>query len=154
MDSPLEPVPFGSKRSERKGTAQVQESGAVPYRSDESIRSGNALDDAGSPETARALGLAERFRYWKGVSGRRYLFSAVPEDTLESLSNVVVVMAAHGPSGEPRAAWVGEIDARGRRRGRPLVPNRSQRIAAFVHFLAFSDAERQAVVEDLIGSAA
>jgi hypothetical protein len=35
-----------------------------------------------------------------------------------------------------------------------LVPNRSQRIAAFVHFLAFSDAERQAVVEDLIGSAA
>ena len=48
-NEPLEPVPFGSLLSERQGSAQAQgpaqanDSGAIPYRSDESIRSGNAL---------------------------------------------------------------------------------------------------------------
>ncbi len=39
----IDPVPFGSKQSERKGPAQVVVSGANPYRSDGPIRSGNAL---------------------------------------------------------------------------------------------------------------
>ncbi len=43
----LEPVPFGSKRSERKGPAQGLDSGAIPYRSNGPIRSGNALDVCG-----------------------------------------------------------------------------------------------------------
>jgi PAS domain S-box-containing protein len=42
----LEPVPFGSNRSERKEPAQSLESGAIPYRSDDPIRAGNALDEA------------------------------------------------------------------------------------------------------------
>lgn len=40
---PLEPVPVGSKRSDRKGPAQAIVSGSFPWRSDESIPSGNAL---------------------------------------------------------------------------------------------------------------
>jgi hypothetical protein len=43
MQINLEPVPFGSKRSERKELAQVVDSGANPYRLDDSIRFGKAL---------------------------------------------------------------------------------------------------------------
>jgi tetraacyldisaccharide 4'-kinase len=52
----LEPVPFGSKRSERKGPAQAIKSGAIPYRSADTIRSGNALLGDAVMEAAWAHG--------------------------------------------------------------------------------------------------
>jgi hypothetical protein len=102
---------------------------------------------AGKPETTRALGSGNRFHYWRGKSGRRYLFSAVPEEALKDLSSVVVLFADGEPA-DPRAAWVGEIDGFGRPRGRALAELR-ERAVAFVHFLARNDAERRAVLDDL-----
>jgi drug/metabolite transporter (DMT)-like permease len=53
-DAPgLEPVPSGSNRSGREGPAQALESRAIPLRSDDSLRSGNAL--ALAPDAAALL---------------------------------------------------------------------------------------------------
>ncbi|MEJ1160322.1 hypothetical protein [Prosthecomicrobium sp. N25] len=113
---------------------------------------GTALVMDGSPRTARALGFADRFRYWRGASGRRYLFSAVTPDSLDDLVNVVVLTTVDGVDGDARVAWVGEIDEGGGRCGRSFA-DVAGRARVWVHFLAATGPERQAVLRDLTEAA-
>jgi amidophosphoribosyltransferase len=53
----FEPVPFGSKRSERKGPAQALGPGAIPFQSDDPIRSEYALDDDTLHEECGVFGI-------------------------------------------------------------------------------------------------
>lgn len=113
----------------------------------------HSLVTDGTPITARSLGFGERFRYWKGASDRRYLFSAVSQGSLDDLTDVVVLMTSEMPNGQPSVAWVGEIDERGHLYGRALTALRGSRTRVFVHFLASSEAERKDIVRDLTEAA-
>lgn len=114
---------------------------------------------AGTPKTARSLGLGDGFRYWRGASGRRYLFSAVPADALDDLMDVVVILAAEPASGEPIASdptpvWLGEVDDAGGKTGYPLARRRGALTRTFVHFPAGGDTDRHSTMLDLAGGRA
>lgn len=106
-----------------------------------------------APLAAEALGLGDRYRYFHGRSGRRYLFSAVSIDSLDDYRNAVLVLEPRAaPQGETEVAWIGEIDRYGTRRGKPLSPTRLKRMRAYVHLLASVARDRRDVLDDLIAS--
>ncbi|MDR3374228.1 MAG: hypothetical protein P4L98_10925 [Ancalomicrobiaceae bacterium] len=110
---------------------------------------------AGTPSTARSLGFGDGFRYWRGASGRRYLFSAVPQDAIDGLANVVVIEAADPQYGtEPAPVWLGEVDGAGSRNGYSIGRTRGRAIRTFVHFPAGSDPDRHSAMLDLAGGRA
>ena len=45
------------------------------------------------PQVPQRAGLGGRFHYFRGCSGRRYLFSSVPAETLADYRSAVVVLA-------------------------------------------------------------
>ncbi len=101
------------------------------------------------PTIAQSLGLGENFRFWRGASGRRYLFSLVSESDLDDLQNVILIEA--GMSGlEPVPVWLGEVDHDGERHGEVLGAAFGSRRRRYVHFLDGSDADRHAALDDLL----
>lgn len=101
---------------------------------------------AAAPRAAEALGLDDRYRYFFGRSGRRYLFSAVPVEALEDYRGAVVVLLPRRSGG---AVWIGEVDRYGQRRGAPIASRDLSRRIAYVHLLAGRPDERRAVADDL-----
>lgn len=107
------------------------------------------LVDGGSPKVPGLGSLGERFHYWCGQSGRRYLFSAVTANDLLDFTAAIVVLARRDG-----AAVVGEqamvLDGEGRK----LLAARlaaEPGTAAFVHLLSPTEASRRAVIDDLLG---
>lgn len=103
------------------------------------------------PVLARRARLGNRFRYWRGQTGERYLFSAIPFDTLADFRSTVAILAEPTNGGRFIAWSAAMIDAAGR-----LCPLDNAWPAAapagsfaFVHFLAETDADRQSLVDDL-----
>jgi hypothetical protein len=107
------------------------------------------LVDGGCPKVPGLGVLGERYHYWCGRSGRRYLFSAVTGDDLLDFTAAIVVLARRtGPSIVGEQAMV--LDAE----GRSLLAARlgaDPGMAAFVHLLSPTDASRRAVIDDLLG---
>jgi hypothetical protein len=108
------------------------------------------LSDA-APGTARRAEIGDRFRYWRGSSGSRYLFSVVPFAALADFRNAAVILAEPTADGD-FLAWTGAfIDASGRLEALDdawptgAIPG----VLAFVHFLAESEAELRALLNDL-----
>jgi len=100
--------------------------------------------------TAQSIGLGDRFRYWRGTSGRRYLFSLLQETDFDDLQNVVMIEATIAGA-EPIPVWLGEIDGEGTKSGFEIGMATAPKRRAFAHFLAGSDSERHAVMLDLAG---
>jgi hypothetical protein len=99
---------------------------------------------------AQAAGLDARFHFWRGASGRRYLFTEVAPENLRHFENVVVLLAEVTRKGQPVAASATVIEARlfeGAGLFRELAG--SSRLRPFVHFLATTPRARRAVVSDL-----
>jgi hypothetical protein len=103
------------------------------------------------PEIPQQAGLGDRFHYFRGGSGRRYLFTLVSGDALADFRNVVAMLAEPAPSGRLSARTVVTVDGRGRIG--PVAdlawPPVDRQALCLVHLLAASDAERRAVVADL-----
>ena len=97
-------------------------------------------DDA--PEPARRAGLARQYVYWRGASGRRYLFSAVGPDSLADFRDAVVIFAE--PDGDRlvgRSVFaVGDAPAACRPAAGETV---------FIHLLAAAAPLRERIVADL-----
>lgn len=103
------------------------------------------------PTIAQSLGLGENFRFWRGASGRRYLFSLVRESDLVDLQNVVLIEA--GMSGmEPVPVWLGEVDQDGERHGEAIGAATGPRRRRYVHFLEGSADDRRVVLNDLMAA--
>lgn len=95
--------------------------------------------------------LGDRFRYWRGASGRRYLFTEIDGAELADYRGAVAVEIedrAGDEAGEGRVINLLEIDEDGGIRRHPVGFN-AEPSAAFVHLLATSAAERQAILLDL-----
>ena len=105
------------------------------------------------PEIPQQAGLGGRFHYFRGRSGRRYLFTMVSDETLTDFRSVVAMLAEPAPAGRLAARAVATVDALGRI-GPALDPAwppvRGRQALYLVHLLAASEAERRAVVADLV----
>lgn len=104
------------------------------------------------PTTALMLGLGENFRFWRGASGRRYLFSLVRESDLDDLQNVVLIEATMSGM-EPVPVWLGDVDEDGTRNGLTVDMATAGRLRRYVHFLDGAEADRRAVLDDLLAAA-
>jgi hypothetical protein len=106
------------------------------------------------PESPRLAGLGDRFHYFRGASGRRYLFSVVAARELADFASAVVMVAHRRLDGSLAVASVARLDADGRPLGAvggpSLVP---PGCVVLVHLLAESEAARRAVVADLAAPA-
>jgi len=93
-----------------------------------------------APRTAAAAGLAARYLYWCGRSGRRYLFTSTDHASLADFGDGVAIAAVNG-----RLVWAGEVaDLARMPKAAGLSPP-----AFYVHLLAATPEERRAVVDDL-----
>ncbi|MDQ0325725.1 hypothetical protein J2R99_001574 [Rhodopseudomonas julia] len=93
------------------------------------------------PHVVREQGVSDRYLYWSGASGRRYLFSRLDLEHVLSLKDAVVLCVKDGA-----LWWVGSDEA--------LDPADILRFAAdgaifYAHFLAGTGRSRQLVSEDL-----
>jgi hypothetical protein len=100
-----------------------------------------------APESARNAGLGYRYRYWRGASGRRYLFTAIPSESLADFRSVIVVHAEPVADGRLRARAVYAIGDEGETDDVP--PKKAPGDKVFVHFLAVTEDDRRQVVADL-----
>jgi hypothetical protein len=104
------------------------------------------------PEVPRRAGLGDRFHYFRGASGRRYLFSTVPQQDLGDFRSAVVVLARRQASGRLAAYCTMILDLFGRPSTQDRYRLRSipADAVALVHLLADNDRERHELIEDLL----
>ena len=104
------------------------------------------------PEVPRKAGLGDRFHYFRGSSGRRYLFSTVPAGELRDFHSAVVILARTAPSGRLAAYSVARLDETGRLAGSDRFRIRAitSDTVVLVHLLAAGEAERRDLVADLV----
>ncbi len=101
------------------------------------------------PEVPQRVGLGDRFHYFRGSSGHRYLFTAVARDDLADFRSVVVLLARPAPNGRLAANWIAVTDSFGRLEARDRrLPDAPDTIV-LVHLLAETDRERRALIADL-----
>ena len=111
------------------------------------------LSDATSGLARRAK-LGDRFRYWRGRSGAPYLFSAVPFDTLADYRSAVAILAEPTADGSFLAWTAALIDASGRLNADSSWPEGvPYGSIAFVHFLAETESEQHALLDDVFAPA-
>lgn len=104
-------------------------------------------EDGGLALVARECdGLADRYRVWRGRSGRRYLVTVLPLGEAMRVENGVVLLVAIEPDGAREIVWAGVSGEM-----LPgLVLSPSARIEAHVHLLAASPTRRKEALDDLI----
>ena len=104
-----------------------------------------------TPGVARRAEFGNRFRHWRGQSGNRYLFSAVPFGTLTDFRSAVAILAEPAADGRFFAWSAALIDSAGdlHAADEPWPATAPKGSMAFVHFLAETDDERQILVDDL-----
>jgi hypothetical protein len=89
---------------------------------------------------ALAAGVPARYRYWLGRSGRRYLFTCTDVSDLAHFELGVAIAVMAG-----QITWTGDIATLAAMPASAPARN----AAIYVHLLAATPEERQAVVEDL-----
>ena len=104
-----------------------------------------------APGLARRAEFGDRFRYWRGRSGARYLFSAVPFEALADFRQAAAMVAEPMADGGFLAWSAAIIDSAGRLDALDAAWPKSAPAGSvvFVHFLAESDAELEALLGDL-----
>jgi hypothetical protein len=112
------------------------------------------LSDA-RPDFARKAGLGDLFHYWRGRSGRRYLFTVIRNDSLADFRSAVVLFAEPQADGRLLARAATILDGAGRSMdgGSRLAGELSPEALILVHFLAATESERRRILEDLAGTA-
>ncbi len=113
-----------------------------------------AVTDVGPPKFADECGLGDRFRYWQGGSGHRYLFTAMPKAEIADVTSAVVILAKPTADGRFRSVDVCAPGDPGEPSPADLMADLSadSELIAFVHLLAAEPGERRAITEDLSGA--
>lgn len=109
------------------------------------------LLSAPPPAVPQRAGFGDRFHYFRGASGRRYLFSSVTADELADFRSAVVMIARRSPDGRLSARWLIVLDRFGRPVGTPRQwpPLPASDTVILVHLLGATEQERFALVDDL-----
>jgi hypothetical protein len=101
--------------------------------------------------------LGARYRFWRGASGRRFMFTVYPSDACPAYDRAVLVGAAVEPDGARRIVFIADTGAFPEPvldRARAALARIRPRVELHVHLLAESPAERLAVIDDLVSPAA
>lgn len=103
------------------------------------------------PEVPRRAGLGDRFHYFRGVSGRRHLFSIVKRDEIADFHSAIVVVARRHADGRLSAYSAIVLDPFGRAAAgdRHRLKTLPADAVVLVHLLAASDVVRRELVADL-----
>jgi len=100
-------------------------------------------------------GLADNFRYWRGASGAKYVFTEIALTEIgDYTETVVMLLDARRRSSGPKLAYLGEAESAhidSTRKG--TAPNRKLCMRAFVHLLAVDADRRKQVIADLAAAA-
>ena len=96
------------------------------------------------PRAVMAAGLSQRYRYWRGRSGKSYLFTRIDRSTVEDFPGAIVLLA----NGDEIAA-VGQFSADADN----AILAREPGVDCYVHLLAETSGGRAEVLEDLAASA-
>lgn len=107
-----------------------------------------------SPGFLSGLAQAERYRYFTGHSGQRYIFTKMSVADLEDCRQAVVILlskpdARSGERKNDRPVWLGEIDRNGKRHGPRLTRGKLARSDIYVHLLAENAGMRRSILNDL-----
>lgn len=91
----------------------------------------------------------ERFCYWQGTSGKRYLFTRINPEDLPSFSDCLILLAKERAEGNAQLHWIGEIKDLTPQAFRDLPNHQFGRLTTYIHLLARTQSERQKIVTDL-----
>ena len=92
--------------------------------------------------------LSNRFCYWQGEDGERYLFSQIPMDDIANFSDCVLLLATEENT-NPKVHWVGEISDLTPMALRDISVGALAHISVYVHLLSGSKIERDRVIANL-----
>ena len=101
--------------------------------------------------------LAERFRHWRGASGRRYIFSLYAPESCPAYDDAVLIVALKATNGLRRIATIcdtGSLPELALARACKAAAAPGESVECHIHLLAASRAERAAVIGDLHAAAA
>ena len=93
-------------------------------------------------------GLGERFWYWRGASGQRYIHSIYSPEHCPPLPGAVFVVVKTS-GGQRRALGVGRFDLEGRISGAGLATGLAAEVEIHVHLLARDEDAARHVLRDL-----
>jgi hypothetical protein len=106
-----------------------------------------ARDRAAVSRSLAESGLSARFRFWRGASGRRLVFSVYALDAAPAYAGAVV-MAVRSTSSGDVPVWAGSVETAEEAALLPaLFADAADHL--HIHLLAGDQRDRQAVVEDL-----
>lgn len=135
-------------------TYGVSESPAAAWIACASDRQDSDRRDKGGASLAALAGLpiSSRFCSWKGLSGRRYVFSVYPAPDCPAFRDAILLAAVRDTAGRRRVVSVRDTGsfpepavAKARRELRAFGPT----LELHLHLLATSPAERAATLADL-----
>lgn len=110
-----------------------------------------SLIDGGAPKSAEICGLGKRYRFWAGESGRRYLFTAVSAAEIADFGNAIAVLARGNARDGFAGVEVSDLSQAGEAMRLSARMAGDPGLSGFVHLLAASAEEREAIVADLAG---
>ena len=97
-------------------------------------------------------GLGARFRFWRGASGRRFMFSVYSSDACPAYDCAVLVGAAVQADGARRILFIADTGAFPEpvlERARAALAGARAKVELHVHLLAESPGDRAALIGDL-----
>jgi hypothetical protein len=100
--------------------------------------------------------LADRFRHWRGASGRRYIFSLYEPESCPAYDDAVLMVVLKAADGVRRIAAIcdtGNLPDLALSRACEAAAAPAETAECHIHLLAGSRAERAAVIEDLLSAA-
>lgn len=103
-------------------------------------------EDNGLALVAREGGFDDRYRVWRGRSGRRYLVTVMPLGEAMRVDGAIVLLVAIEPGGSREIVWAGQSG--------DILPglmlSPAAQLEAHVHLLAASPKRRHEALEDLV----
>lgn len=105
---------------------------------------------AGIAPATRIAGFEPLFHFWKGASGRRYLFTESGADGIGFFRDVVVLIAERDAAGDMIGRMVFVVESHEARAELLRLLAEDRRRVAFVHFIAATPAARREVAADLL----
>lgn len=103
-------------------------------------------EDNGLALVAREGGFEDRYRVWRGRSGRRYLVTVMPLGEAMRVEGAIVLLVAIEHGGVREIVWAGQSG--------DILPglmlSPAAQLEAHVHLLAASPRRRQEALDDLV----
>ncbi|MBD8891692.1 hypothetical protein IG616_09035 [Labrenzia suaedae] len=111
--------------------------------------SATEMNTARFPKVAEELGFLDRYRYFDGKSGKRYIFTRMTAPDLADCAGVVVIIPPSAKQADTQLPVIGEVDRDGKFHGLGAAKTRRRAGEVFVHLLAGSALDRKTVLDDL-----